>query len=334
MVQLLGAGQVVSNMPTQSFDPILNREIAKEIAKSVIDVASPTLQETVNFATNLYPRCQTSKTGKKLEAFSLLALFLHVIQSIDAVEVLVSQSCGAPANLVLRSAFEAKLSIEYICEQKSEKRAASWSVKHILQEIEYYKNYNPIDPKGVQFLQNWGEGDWGKVIGPPSLVDASSIIKGLEDKLKKPIYIDVYKDYQQMRKGRSKLPEWYSLYEGPKNLWELSQHLKHGVEYEMFYKAWSKQSHANDTHHLTLPMPDGTSILGPLRSPLDLVNVSTGGLVIMMNTLMLILKKFRPDEISYLRDWHRKEIYDRQMQLLKLSLSAAKWYEETFMKKK
>ena len=83
-------------MPTESFDPILSRDIAREIARPVIDVAAPALREAVNFATNLYSRCQTSKVGEKPEAFSLLALFLHVIQSIDAVEVLVSQSCGGP----------------------------------------------------------------------------------------------------------------------------------------------------------------------------------------------------------------------------------------------
>ena len=321
-------------MPTDSFDPILNRDMAKVIANPVIDVASPVLKEAVNFATNLYPRCQTSKEGKKGEAFSLLALFLHVIQSIDAVEVLVSQSCGAPANLILRSALEAKLSIEYICERKSEKRSAAWAVKHILQEIEFYKNYSPADPKGVRFRETWEEGDWGKFAGFPSLVEASKVIKGLEEKLKSPTYADVYKDYQQMIQGRSKLPEWYSLYGGPKNLWELSQHFKHGVEYEMFYKAWSKQSHANDTHHLTLPMPDGSSILGPLRSPLDLVTVSTGGLIIMLDTMMLMLKKFRSEEITYFKDWHSKEISYKQIQLLNLSLSAAKWYEKNFMKEK
>jgi hypothetical protein len=320
-------------MPSESFEPILDRDTTKVFAKPIIDIASPILKEAVNWATNLYPRCQTSKAGEKPEAFSLLALFLHVIQSIDAVEVLVSQSCGAPANLILRSAFEAKLSIEYICEKKSQRRSAAWAVKHILEEIEYYKNYSPTDPKGNQFREAWDESNWGSFMHPQPFAEGAQACENLKQKLKSPQYADVYKDYQQMIKNPNRLPEWYSLDKGPRNLWELAQHLKHGVEYEMFYKAWSKQSHATDTHHLTLPMTDGTSILGPLRNPLDLVNVSTGGLVIMMETLMLVLKKFRPDEISNLKDWHRKEIFDRQIQLARLSISGAKWYEETFMKK-
>ncbi|MFC1917213.1 DUF5677 domain-containing protein [Chloroflexota bacterium] len=321
-------------MPIESFEPILSREFAIGLSKPIIDVASPILKESVNWATNLYPRCQTSKAGEKPEAFSLLALFLHVIQSIDAVEVLVSNSCGTPANLILRSAFEAKLSIEYICEKKSQRRSTAWAVKHILQEIEYYKNYNPTDPKGTQFRETWDESNWGQFMNPQSLAEASKAMENLEQKLKSPQYADVYRDYQQLITNRNRLPEWYSIDEGPKNLWALAGYLKHGVEYEMFYKAWSKQSHATDTHHLLLPMPDGPNVLGPLRSPLVLVNVSTSGLVILLDTMMLVIKKFRPDEVTNLRNWHRKEIFDKQMQLARLSLSALRWYEEMFMKKK
>ena len=98
----------------------------------------------------------------------------------------------------------------------------------------------------------------------------------------------------------------------------------------MFYKAWPKQSHVTDTHHLILPMPDGRNILGPLRSHLDLVNVSTGGLAIMLNTIELMIKKFRPDEIAYYRDWHRKESSEKQVQLAHFSISALKWYDKMF----
>jgi len=318
-------------MPTGSFEPILSRDETKVIAKQIIDIASPALQEAVNYSTNLYARCQSSKKGTKEEALPLLALYLHVIQNIDSIEVLISQSCGAPANLILRSAFEAKLSIEYICEKKSNKRAAAWAVKHILDQIEYYKNYIHSDPKGVQFRETWEEDTFGKLIGLPLVSDAPAVIESLREKLNKPIYAEVYADYLQKIKPNRKIPEWYSLHEGPKNIWELSHYLKHGTEYEVLYLSWSKQSHANDTHHLTLPLKDGTSILGPIRNPLHLVNISTGALLIMLESSMLMLKMYRSDEIIHFREWHRREILDKQLQLGHLANSGAKWYEETFM---
>ena len=320
-------------MPTQSFEPILNRDMVKVIAKEVIDIASPALQEAVNYSTNLFARCQSSKKGTKEEALPLLALYLHVIQAIDSIEVLISQSCGAPANLILRSAFEAKLSIEYICEKSSNKRAAAWAVKHILDQIEYFKNYIHSDPKGVQFRETWEEDIFGKLIGLPLVSDAPAAIERLREKLNKPIYAEVYAGYLPKIKPNRKIPEWYSLYEGPKNIWELAHDLKHGVVYEMLYRSWSKQSHANDTYHLTFPLKDGTSILGHIRNPLHLVSISTGALLIMLESSMLMLKMYRPDEITHFREWHRKEILDKQLQLGRLASSGAKWYQETFMRK-
>ena len=41
-------------MPTESFKPILDREAIIELAKPVIDLASPILREAVNYATNVY----------------------------------------------------------------------------------------------------------------------------------------------------------------------------------------------------------------------------------------------------------------------------------------
>lgn len=108
-------------IPTQSFKPLLSRDEVKVIAKPAIDIASPVLQETINYATHAFERCRTSKKGSLEEAFPLLASYLHIIQMTDSIEVLISNSCGAPADLLLRSSWEAKLAIEYILEKRNGK---------------------------------------------------------------------------------------------------------------------------------------------------------------------------------------------------------------------
>ncbi len=67
-------------MPTESFEPILDRNTAIVLAKPVIDLASPILTETVNYATNAFARCSSSKKGSTEEAYPVLASYLHVIQ--------------------------------------------------------------------------------------------------------------------------------------------------------------------------------------------------------------------------------------------------------------
>src|SRR3990172_9897823 len=101
-------------MPTEPVKEFLDRERVKEISKPVIEIASPLLREVTNYATNVLDKCQTSKKADKEEAFPLLALYAHIIQMADSTEVLISSGCGMPANLSLRSAFEARLSIKYL----------------------------------------------------------------------------------------------------------------------------------------------------------------------------------------------------------------------------
>lgn len=54
-------------MPTKQFEPLLYRELRKVEAKKVIEIASPLLQEEINYATNAFQQCQASSTGAKGE---------------------------------------------------------------------------------------------------------------------------------------------------------------------------------------------------------------------------------------------------------------------------
>ncbi len=105
-------------MPYDEFKPLLNREIRKAEAREIINIASPLLQEEINYATNAFQRCQESaKNVVPDEHVPVLASYHHVIGMIDGIEVLISQSCIVPAVPLLRSAFEALLAIDYILEK-------------------------------------------------------------------------------------------------------------------------------------------------------------------------------------------------------------------------
>ena len=130
-------------MPTESFAPILDRDTAIVSAKPIIDLASPILREAVNYATNAFARCNSSKKGNLEEAYPILASCLHVIQMIDSIEVLISNGCAAPVELLLRSTFEGKLTIEYILEKrsKSKKRAFAWLGMCVIDEIKLHERF-------------------------------------------------------------------------------------------------------------------------------------------------------------------------------------------------
>ena len=99
-------------MPTKELESVLHREISKAIASPIIAIASPLLQELVNYSTWAYMRCATSTSEEYVDR-APLTLFLHVIEMTDSIEVLITQSCPSPAFPLLRSSFEALLFLEY-----------------------------------------------------------------------------------------------------------------------------------------------------------------------------------------------------------------------------
>ena len=68
-------------MPTKPLEAVLYREFSKESARPVIEVASPLLKEVVNYGTNAFMRCATSKSIQQNEDLAPLMLYLHIVPS-------------------------------------------------------------------------------------------------------------------------------------------------------------------------------------------------------------------------------------------------------------
>lgn len=321
-------------MPTQSFKPLLSRDEAKVIAKPAIDIASPVLQETINYATNAFERCRTSKKGGLEEAFPVLASYLHIIQMTDSIEVLISNSCGAPADLLLRSSWEAKLAIEYILEKRNKQRAVAWLVKYLADFIESLEKFIPSHPKGKEFLKTYEQDGFSHIRDLPYVPETIESINNFQAILKRPEYANVYSEYQRLKKKMGGYPQWYSLNNGPRNLKQLAQDLNQGSTYEILYSSWSRVSHASDISHLSLPLEDGKSILGPVRNPLSIVHVSATALSFLLEATQLVLKEYRSGEFDSYRRWYATEIQEKHEALLRLERSGVDWYYRTFVQKK
>lgn len=321
-------------MPTQPFEPLLNRDMSKALLKPIIDIASPVLQETVNYATNLYQRCQTSQKGRPDEAYPVLAAYLHVIQMTDSIEVLISNGCGAPANLLLRSAFEGKLTILYILERKSKNRANAWLVQNILDHIEALETRDPSNPKAKEFREANEKDILSQIVGLPSLPNLPETINKLKESLKRPEYAEIYTEYKRLNKEGKKYPEWYSLYNGPRSLKALAQHLHQDDIYDFLYSSWSRISHMKDSAHLTLPLEDGTSVLGPIRNPMHIVHIATFALSMLLETTLSVMKEFRADENVSFRNWYGKEVREKHAALVDMEIGELKWFDKTFVQKK
>ncbi len=304
-------------MPTKQFEPLLYRELRKVEAKEVIEIASPLLQEEVNYATNAFQRCQASSTGAKDEDLPLLVSYLHVIEMTDGIEVLVAQSCPIPAIPLLRSSFEALLTIDYILEADYQRRAFAWLVCYVHERLSQYEMLDHSHPRGKEFLATLAADEVSKYMKLPSFPNLAQAIQNLKSLLKNPNYQVADSEYQRLKSRRKRKPNWYSLFSGPSNLRELARHLNRGAQYDILYRYWSHVTHAADLSRFLTKTDEGYAAIKPLRGPEELKLVSEIASSFILEATKKMLGKFRAGEMASFGRWYAREAQKRHLALTK-----------------
>ena len=101
------------------------------------------MQEAINYATNAFQRCQESSKGAPDEDLPVLVSYLHIIEITDGIENLITNSCSGPIIPLLRSEFEAMITIDYILEADYSHRAFAWLVGYVYQRLSQYELFDP-----------------------------------------------------------------------------------------------------------------------------------------------------------------------------------------------
>jgi len=319
-------------MPTEPSKNILDPETDIKLAKPAIDLASQTIREAVYHGTTLYERCRTTSRADADEAFPVLALYLHILQMTDSIEVLISNSCVETANLLIRSAFEAKLSLEFMNKEMIRTRGIAWIIRNMLDDIEFGERHTKANEKGKDFyqtLEREGFEQFSDILpNTPEIPD--DYIDRIKISLEKPRYKDVYEEYQRLGEKRKRV-EWYSLFGGPNNIRELSEYLGQRTVYDSLYRSWSKQVHAASSNHLTLRIDEKKSVLGPIRNPMNIAHVANFALGILLQSDQIMINRFLSGDIRNYSRWYSKEIWPKQLALMQGELEHLKWFEKTFM---
>ncbi len=286
----------MGNVPTEPLDSILYRDLSKVEAKLVVEVASPLLQELVNYGSNALVRCAQSASGGQDEDLAILALYRHIVEMADGVEVLVSQACSTPAIPLVRSSFEALLFIEYVVDEPQEyaRRSLSWLVGYVHQRLDMYYRLDSTTPKGEQFRALLHEDEAVSRIRLPRLDELKGAEANLEALLAKPHITPIEAEYN--RCGRRL--RWHALFGGPPTLQALAERLNRGAQYEMLYRYWSRIAHAQDAL--------GLIATGRLRDPRELAGIATFASRFLLAATRHVLARLRPGED--LDPWYSREV--------------------------
>lgn len=298
-------------MPTKPLESVLYRELSRAEAAGTIELASGLLQELVNYASNALVRCATSSEAQPLQDYALLCLYRHIMEMVDAVEILTAQACAVPAMPLVRSAFEAVISMEYIVEAVGDYRARSlaWLVDYVHQRLASYELLDPSTARGSEFRHALAHDEVAGAVSLPLPAEVGVAILNLKELLAQPEVALVDERLRQLGKPR----RWYRLSGGPSDLRELARHVGRGGQYDVLYRQWSRVVHAQDFSRFFVKIPVGQGELRGIRDTRELKQVASFAANYMLRATFILLTKFRPGENP--RAWYEREVRQRYRQL-------------------
>jgi Family of unknown function (DUF5677) len=249
-----------------------------------------------------------------------MALYRHVIEMVDAIEVMVANSCGTAAIPVLRSAFEGMLGLLYLLSDdgKYVDRALSWLVSDIYGGIKARQVLDPGTDKGKQFAQ-LREKEFANVIPLVPNAEIACEIEHLENILRTAQFAPIAAEYQRTKKVLNRTPEWFSLFGGPQDRFELAESIGMGSIYRLLYGDWSVLSHGGDLHRYFDSDDAGRLVLDAVRRPNEIQSISQIAAIFLVKTSRAMIQKFREGE--NLEPWYAREVKPLMDKLLALKVT-------------
>ena len=288
-------------MKYKSVDEILPRE--QTDVQEVLLKFSNLIDDIVNFGTHLM-KWETEKKLVGDENIVPLLFLRNILETADAISILIKNSSIDSSKSTLRSLLENIFGLEYLLEKDTKNRALAFIVWITHKDLKFYEKLDGNTQVGKQFKTEFKK---DSLIKNPDLTDQVDYLyakENSEELLKLPIYIEIEKEYQETE-SKSKNPNWYSLFSGPKNIEQLAKHLNHHAMYEVMYRGYSGNVHATDIYKGKLfPNSDGTVDIIQLRNPTDAQSVAISTVNYLLMAYLAYYKARIPEKNNDFLNWY------------------------------
>lgn len=249
-------------MPTK---PVAELWLSRGTAEKVtlfLNACADSIQEVVSFGTHVLAWCGEDKSGR-LEHDPIAPIFRHMLELLDGIGVLVRSSSGYPGFNLLRGVLEAFMSMRYILQEDSERRALAYRLLEIHRQIAIEKIATEGTPERAQFIAKMERDDFTKdTFELTVLAGAAESVGEKEAALRSERFAPIEAEFQAAKKKTGRNPAWYSLFGGPPSLEQLANRVGLSLSYELLYRHWSEAVHSTGVRSgRILSANDGTAAL-------------------------------------------------------------------------
>lgn len=296
-------------MPTPPFEKFIPRSIRPDV-KDLLDHFSDLIEEVVNYGSQV-SRWSAEKITKGDENAVAFLMYRNIFELIDSISVLVRNSCAEPCKILLRSLFESFLNFNYLFEKDFKLRGMDFLVCSRYKEIKKLKRFDPKDPLYAEYQEKKARDIISKDIPQKPVPDIEERLESIKKVLELPSYIESsgeYKKYMSEHKGKPP-KNWYSMRNGPYDIYHLANHLNFPLQYEIFYRSWSELVHGADIIDEKLSMVEpGVAAFTQLRYPSAAPFVTLMAIAFGLSTIKSMSYHYVPEKVKENADWFHREI--------------------------
>lgn len=204
----------------------------------------------VDRACALLRRCEDSSSDDSSNIAPLI-LYRSIIELFDGISVLAIHSCTVPLLPVLRSLFEATVSLEYIMKDGRlfKQRSLSWLHGSIKKRIQLWEQHDLETPIGKEFDRETSKAT-GVSFDPHKTSAFDRACKERAQAAREVVnsqFGDIEREFKKTKKRAKRKPEWYSLFGGPTGFRDLVGLVDRAPQYHLIYRPLSHHIHSQET---------------------------------------------------------------------------------------
>jgi len=292
------------SIPDKPHERLLDRHLPAVQNKDYLEALDRAFEALLNHCTWVFARCWESCERGVVNEVPLL-LLRHILEMADAIHILCFKSASGPAQLQVRSLFEAVLYLEFMLEEDTERRAIAYAVSSRLWSLRYAKRLLKDSEARKQFVKEVQSDPVVTAEMLDSWVTTAEGIQSAEDFLNSGVFLPIYQEFKKYKKGAY----WYQALDGkPSNLRELAIHLERGGQF-ILNDFWSRTVHPDLLAvHINLEEGEETGTLRTLRDAYRIGDISAITAKLVREAMELVLERCRVDELEGFRKTYASQI--------------------------
>ncbi|WP_421896877.1 DUF5677 domain-containing protein [Marinoscillum sp.] len=281
----------------------LGREIEAEVGKMLKQLAEK-VDELPMFGSRIieWDISQSKGGDHQLPAVLFLRNFLELI---DSIAILIRNSSIDPCKSLLRTSLETFFYLDYLLDDEQERRAMCFLVWNAHRNIKLYKKLDGESELFKQLKSKYAKDKYLKNIDPFIYKEiVNPALENSESLLNLPSYQPINLEYLRTKNLR-KNPNWYSLYDGPKDVEELATKSQFSILYEILYRSWSQAVHGTDIIQGKISKSNsGQGEILQIRFPAEAQSITQYCFNLSIPIFQKFIEKRIPEKIDEFKKWY------------------------------